>query len=135
MHSFRSIAALKRLSLVPRLLLLPLLAFTAFATSQPRTVNATIDTTKTGAPISRYIYGLFLEHGGDIVNTGLADAGKLWCMAPDSVDATAQVDNKPEVQVEDQTLGPPPDIISLHPFSVNIYSYPLREPRVSREFK
>ena len=71
MHSFRNIAVLKRYSLVPGLLLLPLLAFTAFATSQPRTVNATIDTTKTGAPISRYIYGQFLEHGGDIVNTGV----------------------------------------------------------------
>jgi alpha-L-arabinofuranosidase len=71
MDSFRSIAVLKRFSLVPGLLLLPLLAFTAFATSQPRTVNATIDTTKTGAPISRYIYGQFLEHGGDIVNTGV----------------------------------------------------------------
>ena len=71
MHSFRSIAVLKRYSPVPGLLLLPLLAFTAFATSQPRTVNATIDTTKTGAPISRYIYGQFLEHGGDIVNTGV----------------------------------------------------------------
>lgn len=71
MHSFRSIAALKGSSLVPKLLLLPLFASTAFANSQPRTVNATIDTTKTGDPISRYIYGQFLEHGGDIVNTGV----------------------------------------------------------------
>ena len=34
-------------------------------------INATIDTSKTGAPISKYIYGQFLEHGGDIVNTGV----------------------------------------------------------------
>jgi alpha-L-arabinofuranosidase len=71
MRSFRTTAGRERFSLVPRLLLLPLLASTAFGTSQPRTVNATIDTTKTGAPISKYIYGQFLEHGGDIVNIGV----------------------------------------------------------------
>ena len=41
------------------------------AASESRTVNATIDMSKTGAPISKYIYGQFLEHGGDIVNTGI----------------------------------------------------------------
>jgi alpha-L-arabinofuranosidase len=71
MHPFRSTAARKTYSLVPRLFLLPLLASTAIGTSQPRTVNATIDTTRTGAPISKYIYGQFLEHGGDIVNAGV----------------------------------------------------------------
>jgi hypothetical protein len=34
-------------------------------------VNATIDASKTGAPITKNIYGQFLEHGGDIVNTGI----------------------------------------------------------------
>jgi alpha-N-arabinofuranosidase len=34
-------------------------------------VNATIDTSKTAAPISSYIYGQFLEHIGGLVNTGL----------------------------------------------------------------
>ena len=43
----------------------------ALLSSQARIVNATIDTSKTGAPISKYIYGQFLEHGGDIVNTGV----------------------------------------------------------------
>ncbi len=43
----------------------------AAASSQARIVNATIDTSKTGAPISKNIYGQFLEHGGDIVNTGV----------------------------------------------------------------
>ena len=43
----------------------------AALSSQARIVNATIDTSKTGAPISKYIYGQFLEHGGDIVNTGV----------------------------------------------------------------
>jgi alpha-L-arabinofuranosidase len=56
----------------------------------------------------------------------LASEGKLWRMAPDSVDATVQVDKKPEVQVEEQTLGALPDTITVRPFSVNIYSYPMQ---------
>ena len=56
----------------------------------------------------------------------LASAGKLWRMAPDSIDATVQVDKKPEVQVEEQTLGALPDTITVRPFSVNIYSYPVQ---------
>ena len=45
----------------------------SFAPAQPQSkpVNATIDASKTGAPISKYIYGQFLEHGGDIVNEGV----------------------------------------------------------------
>src|SRR5208283_4706024 len=51
------------------LLLTGLFSTALFAQTQP--VNATIDTSKTGAPISKYIYGQFLEHGGDIVNNGV----------------------------------------------------------------
>jgi alpha-N-arabinofuranosidase len=61
-----------------------------------------------------------------INGTKLASAGKLWRMAPDSIDATVQVDKKPEVQVEEQTLGALPDTITVRPFSVNIYSYPVK---------
>jgi alpha-L-arabinofuranosidase len=37
----------------------------------------------------------------------LASAGKLWHMTPEFIDATVQVDKKPEVQVEEQSLGAP----------------------------
>ena len=30
-----------------------------------------IDASETGAPISKYLYGQFLEHGGNIVNDGI----------------------------------------------------------------
>ena len=50
----------------------------------------------------------------------------MWRMAPQSIDATVQVDKKPEVQVEEQTLGALPGTITVRPFSVNIYSYPVR---------
>ena len=71
MHLCRKITASKSLSLILNLLIVPLLASPALGVSQARTIHATIDASKTGAPISKYIYGQFLEHGGDIVNTGV----------------------------------------------------------------
>jgi hypothetical protein len=71
MHSFLKLAVAKTLSLRPAVCLLFVLALPCAASSQARIVNATIDTSKTGAPISKNIYGQFLEHGGDIVNTGV----------------------------------------------------------------
>lgn len=56
----------------------------------------------------------------------LGSAGKMWRMAPDSIDATVQIDKKPEVQVEEQSLGALPGTITVRPFSVNIYSYPVQ---------
>jgi alpha-N-arabinofuranosidase len=71
MHSFLKLAIAKTLSLRPVVSLLFVLALPFAASSQTRIVNATVDMTKTGAPISKNIYGQFLEHGGDIVNTGV----------------------------------------------------------------
>ena len=56
----------------------------------------------------------------------LTSAGTLWRMAPDSIDASVQVDKKPEVKVEEQSLGTLPNVVTVRPFSVNIYSYPLQ---------
>lgn len=53
-------------------ILLPVALFvSSFASAQTQPVNATIDASKTGAPISKYIYGQFLEHIGGIVNNGI----------------------------------------------------------------
>ncbi|MGA3135400.1 MAG: alpha-N-arabinofuranosidase [Terracidiphilus sp.] len=52
-------------------LLLAALFLSAVSAAQTRTVNVAIDASKTGAPISKYVYGQFLEHGGDIVNSGV----------------------------------------------------------------
>ena len=46
-----------------------LLSLPSFAQDQP--VAATIDTSKTSAPISKYVYGQFLEHIGGIVNNNI----------------------------------------------------------------
>ena len=56
----------------------------------------------------------------------LASSGHFYRMAPDSIDATVAVDKRPEVQVEDQLLGPLPDTVTVRPFSVNIYSYAVK---------
>jgi alpha-N-arabinofuranosidase len=61
-----------------------------------------------------------------VAGTKLADAGKLWRMAPDSIDASVQVGKKPEVQVEEVSLGVLPERVTVRPFSVNIYSYALQ---------
>jgi alpha-N-arabinofuranosidase len=47
------------------------LLFSAFASAQTQPIHATIDASKTGAPISKYVYGQFLEHIGGLVNTGV----------------------------------------------------------------
>jgi len=56
----------------------------------------------------------------------LGSSGHLYRMAPDSIDAIVQVDKKPEVQVEDLVLAGLPDTVTVRPFSVNIYSYPIK---------
>ena len=48
-----------------------LILFSAVSVAQTQTVNATIDASKTDAPISKYIYGQFLEHIGGIVNNNI----------------------------------------------------------------
>ncbi|MGO9338706.1 MAG: alpha-N-arabinofuranosidase [Terracidiphilus sp.] len=57
---------MKKLALLLAALFLP---FVGSAQTAP--VNVTIHASKTGAPISKYIYGQFLEHGGNIVNEGV----------------------------------------------------------------
>jgi len=51
--------------------LLAVLCFSIASAAQTPTVNVAIDASKTGAPISKYLYGQFLEHGGNIVNEGV----------------------------------------------------------------
>ena len=45
--------------------------FSTFSFAQTQPVNAIIDASKTGPPISKYVYGQFLEHGGNLVNEGV----------------------------------------------------------------
>ena len=56
----------------------------------------------------------------------LASQGKLWRMAPSSVDATIVVGQKPGVEVQEQDLTSVPDAMAVPPFSVNIYSYAVQ---------
>ncbi len=59
------------LSFWEQAVLLFFIVLSTFSFAQTQPVNVTIDTSKTGAPISKYIYGQFLEHGGNIVNEGV----------------------------------------------------------------
>ena len=66
MQSAIRVSALRASAILLAALLLPVVS-----AAQTHTVNAAINASKTGAPISKHIYGQFLEHGGDIVNTGI----------------------------------------------------------------
>src|SRR5271165_7093543 len=61
----------KNLLVTTRVLLISALLFSIPASAQAQSVAATIDTSKTEAPISKYVYGQFLEHIGGIVNNGV----------------------------------------------------------------
>jgi alpha-N-arabinofuranosidase len=61
-----------------------------------------------------------------ITGTKPSAQGHLWRMAPSRVDATITVGGKPEVEVEEQGLASVPDDVSVPPFSVNIYSFPVQ---------
>ena len=55
----------------------------------------------------------------------LGSQGHLWRMAPDKLTAVNIVGRKPEVEVQEQVLTSVPDALSLPPFSISIYSFPL----------
>lgn len=56
----------------------------------------------------------------------LSGQGKLWLMAPASVDATITVGQKPGVAVQEQELEAVPKEITAPPFSVSIYSFSIQ---------
>ena len=55
----------------------------------------------------------------------LSGPGHLWRMAPESVDATVTVGQKPGAEVQEKEITSVPDTMTVAPFSVNIYSFPL----------
>ncbi|MGB2634306.1 MAG: hypothetical protein WAM58_10255 [Candidatus Acidiferrum sp.] len=61
-----------------------------------------------------------------INGTKVASQGHLWRMAPDKLTAVNIVGQKPEVEVQEQELTPVPDTMSLPPFSISIYSFPVQ---------
>lgn len=55
----------------------------------------------------------------------LAGHGTLWQMAPDKIDATVNVGQTPGVAVQEHALDAVPESLTVRPFSVNIYSFPV----------
>jgi len=53
----------------------------------------------------------------------MASTGRMWRMAPATVDATITVGKEPEVQVQELPSASLPGTIAVPPFSVTIYSY------------
>jgi alpha-L-arabinofuranosidase len=61
-----------------------------------------------------------------ITGAKLSTLGRLWRMAPASVDATITVGQKPGVEVQEEELTTVPESVAFPPFSVSIYSFPLQ---------
>src|SRR5262249_45807108 len=61
-----------------------------------------------------------------INGTKLVSQGHLWRMAPDKLTAVNIVGQKPEVEVQEQGLASVPDPVSLPPFSISIYTFPVQ---------
>jgi alpha-N-arabinofuranosidase len=55
----------------------------------------------------------------------VAAGGRLWRMAPKTVDAAITVGQEPGVAVQEEAVSSVPDIIVAPPFSVSIYSFPV----------
>jgi len=73
------------------------LALTVCAAGQtdaapPKSIDVVIDAAKTGAPISPYIYGQFIEHIGDLINRS------LWAEMLDDRKFYNDISSKPPVQ-------------------------------------
>lgn len=77
----------------PRLIIVSWFLAGLAAASYAQTVTATIDAGKTYAPISKYVYGQFVEHIGNIINNGLwaemLDDRKFYNPIPTPVTANA----------------------------------------------
>jgi alpha-N-arabinofuranosidase len=56
----------------------------------------------------------------------LSGKGRLWRMAPPSIDASIVVGQKPGVAVEEQVLEELPGTVKIAPISVNIYEFPAK---------
>jgi alpha-N-arabinofuranosidase len=60
-----------------------------------------------------------------IVGATLASGGRLWRMAPKTIDATITVGQQPGVEVDEEMLSTVADAVVAPPFSVSIYSSPV----------
>ncbi len=61
-----------------------------------------------------------------VSGTKLSNQGRLWRMAPATVDATITVGQKPGVAIEEQGLASVPASMTVPPFSVSIYAFPVQ---------
>jgi alpha-N-arabinofuranosidase len=63
--------------------------FAQSAATPPAKVTAVVDASRTGEPITKYMYGTFIEHLGDLINRG------LWAEMLDDRKLYFSVDSKP----------------------------------------
>jgi alpha-N-arabinofuranosidase len=61
-----------------------------------------------------------------IAGVALTDAGRVWFMAPSSVNATNVVGQAPQVEVQEREVNLTTNAMMIVPLSVNIYEFPVK---------
>jgi alpha-N-arabinofuranosidase len=61
-----------------------------------------------------------------IESAALAGKGRLWRLAPSSLDAAIVPGQPPGVEVQEQALEAVPGTVTLPPFSVSIHELPVK---------
>jgi alpha-N-arabinofuranosidase len=56
----------------------------------------------------------------------LTGTGKLWRLAPSSVNATIRIGQPPQVKIEELPLDTVPGTLTVAPISVNLYNFAVR---------
>jgi alpha-N-arabinofuranosidase len=67
-----------------------------------------------------------------IAGASVAGGGRLWRMAPRTVDATITVGEKPGAEMQEEALSSVPGAVVAPPFSVSIYSFGVGSPGLER---
>jgi alpha-N-arabinofuranosidase len=107
----------------PSIAVASLLVASVSSANQPKTVEATIDGAKTSAPISKLVYGQFLEHIGNLINGGLwaemIDDRKFYSAVPTPAPASEAGPRFARMRLRPWKVIGPADAVTMettHPF-------------------
>ena len=93
----------------------PLDVAAALSSDRKSLTVAVVNPTESGQQLNLSINGV-----------ALTDAGRVWFMAPSSVNATNVVGQAPQVEVQEREVNLTTNAMMIVPLSVNIYEFPVK---------
>jgi alpha-N-arabinofuranosidase len=93
----------------------PLDVAAALSSDRKSLTVAVVNPTESGQQLNLSINGV-----------ALTDAGRVWFMAPSSVNATNVVGQPPQVEVQEREVNLTTNAMTIAPISVNIYEFPVK---------